>query len=93
MNKGELVEAIAQKTSGIATQKVINAVLSAAIDTIIDSVADGDKVTLVGFGTFEARDRVAREGRNPATGEPHIIPACTKPCFAAGKTFKERVNS
>jgi DNA-binding protein HU-beta len=92
MNKGELVDAIAEKTGAIATKKVIDAVLCAAIDSIIETVSDGDKVTLVGFGTFEARQRKEREGHNPRTGDKMIIPPTTVPCFAAGKTFKDKVN-
>ncbi len=92
MNKGELVDAIAERTNAIATKKVIDAVLSAAIDTVIETVAEGDKVTLVGFGTFESRQRKEREGRNPRTGDKMIIPPTTVPAFAAGKTFKQKVN-
>jgi len=92
MNKGELVDAIATRTNAIASKKVIEAVLSATIDTVIDTVANGDRVTLVGFGTFLARQRKEREGRNPRTGDKMIIPPTTVPAFAAGKTFKEKVN-
>jgi DNA-binding protein HU-beta len=63
MNKSELVDAIAAKAS--ITKKDADAVLSAAVDAIIEAVSSGDKVTLVGFGTFEARQRQEREGRNP----------------------------
>ncbi len=89
MNKGELVDAIASKVS--VTKKEADAIVSALIDTIIESVADDDKVTLVGFGTFEARQRQAREGRNPSTGQAIKIPATTVPAFSAGKLFKEKV--
>jgi DNA-binding protein HU-beta len=65
--------------------------LSAAIDIIVTSVAGGDKVTLVGFGSFEKRERKAREGRNPKTGESMTIAATTVPAFSAGKSFKETV--
>lgn len=92
MNKGELVDAIATRTNAIASKKVIDAVLSAAIETVIDTVADGDKVTLVGFGTFESRQRKEREGRNPRTGDKMVIPPTTVPAFNAGKTFKQKVN-
>ena len=57
----------------------------------MDAVAKGDKVTLVGFGSFEARHRKAREGRNPSTGQPMTIPETTVPAFSAGKAFKEMV--
>ena len=66
MNKGELIDQIALKAS--VTKKQADAVLTAAIETIIEAVSEGDKVTLVGFGSFEARERQAREGRNPKTG-------------------------
>ncbi|MBW4420899.1 MAG: HU family DNA-binding protein [Myxacorys californica WJT36-NPBG1] len=91
MNKGELVDAIADKAN--VTKKEADAVLSAIIDTILDTVSTGDKVSLVGFGTFEVRDRQAREGRNPQTGDAIQIPATRVPAFSAGKLFKERVAS
>jgi DNA-binding protein HU-beta len=89
MNKGELVDAIAQKAD--ITKKEADAILSAMLDTILETVATGDKVSLVGFGNFEVRDRQAREGRNPKTGETMQIPATRVPAFSAGKSFKERV--
>lgn len=89
MNKGELVDAIAQKAD--VTKKEADAVLTALLDTILETVAAGDKVTLIGFGNFEVRDRQAREGRNPKTGEAMQIPATRVPAFSAGKSFKERV--
>jgi DNA-binding protein HU-beta len=89
MNKAELVDAIAEKTS--VTKKEADAVLTAAIDTIVAAVAGGDKVTLVGFGSFEKRERKEREGRNPKTGESMTIAATTVPAFSAGKSFKETV--
>lgn len=89
MNKGELIDAIAEKAS--VTKKEADAVLTAALEAITAAVAEGDKVTLVGFGTFEARERKEREGRNPSTGKPINIPATTVPAFSAGKLFKEKV--
>ncbi len=89
MNKGELVDAIASKAS--VTKKEADAILTATIDSILEAVASGDKVTLVGFGSFEVRDRQAREGRNPKTGETMQIPATRVPAFSAGKSFKDRV--
>jgi DNA-binding protein HU-beta len=89
MNKGELVDAIALKAN--VTKKEADAVLSAAIDTIVEAVSSGDKVTLVGFGSFEKRDRAQREGRNPKTGETMTIAATSVPGFSAGKLFKEKV--
>lgn len=92
MNKGELVDAIAKDLSGVTTKKVIEQVLSSAIDTIMDTVADGDRVVLVGFGSFESRTRKEREGRNPRTGDKLVIPPTTFPAFSAGKMFKDKVN-
>ena len=89
MNKGELVDAIAEKAE--VTKKSADAVLTAILDTIVEAVSGGDRVTLVGFGTFEARDRQAREGRNPQTGDKMLIPATRVPAFSAGKMFKEKV--
>ncbi len=89
MNKSELVDAIAAKAS--ITKKDADSVLTAVVDSIMEAVSAGDKVTLVGFGTFEARKRQAREGRNPSTGEPIQIPETTVPAFSAGKLFKEKV--
>ena len=89
MNKGELVDVIAEKAS--VTKKEADTVLTAAIDTIVEAVTNGDKVTLVGFGSFEKRERKEREGRNPKTGETMIIAATTVPAFSAGKAFKETV--
>lgn len=90
MNKGELVDAISAKTQ--ATKKEADAVLTATIEAIMEAVAAGEKVTLVGFGTFEPRERAAREGRNPQTGKAIKIPATTVPAFSAGKQFKEMVS-
>ncbi len=89
MNKGELVDAIAEKAN--VTKKDADAILNATLDIIVESVASGDKVSLVGFGSFEKRDRAAREGRNPKTGETMTIAATTVPAFSAGKAFKEKV--
>ncbi|MFM7447759.1 MAG: HU family DNA-binding protein [Leptolyngbyaceae cyanobacterium] len=89
MNKGELIDQIAEKAN--VTKKDADVVLTAILETIVESVAEGEKVTLVGFGTFEARDRQAREGRNPSTGKPIKIPATRVPAFSAGKLFKEKV--
>lgn len=91
MNKADLVEAVATK-AGI-TKKDADAVLTAAIEAIQEAVAGGDKVTLVGFGTFEPRDRQEREGRNPKTGETMTIAATKVPAFAPGKIFKEKVGA
>lgn len=89
MNKGELVDAIASKAQ--VTKKEADAALSATLEAIVEAVAAGDKVSLVGFGAFEPRDRQAREGRNPKSGKMMKIPATTIPAFAPGKLFKEKV--
>jgi DNA-binding protein HU-beta len=95
MNKGELVDAIAKKAAErgfTVNKKTADEVLSATLEVIVDTVAAGDKVTLVGFGSFEPRERKAREGRNPKTGAKMEIPATKVPAFSAGKSFKEKVS-
>ena len=89
MNKSELIDAIAAKTelSKVASGKALDAV----IETIVQAVAKGDGVSLVGFGSFKAADRAAREGKNPKTGEKIKIAATTVPKFSAGATFKATV--
>lgn len=89
MNKGELVDKVAEKAS--VTKKQADAVLTAALEAIMEAVSADDKVTLVGFGSFELRERKAREGRNPKTGDKMEIPATQVPAFSAGKLFKEKV--
>ncbi|GAB4357338.1 MAG: HU family DNA-binding protein [Cyanobacteria bacterium] len=89
MNKGELIDKVAEKVD--VTKKEADAILSAAVEIIMETVAEGEKVTLVGFGTFERRDRQAREGRNPKTGKKLQIPATKVPAFSAGKQFKDAV--
>jgi len=90
MNKEELVKEVAKKAK--VSQKAAADVLSATIDTVQKTVAKGKKVTLVGFGTFEARKRKARTGRNPQTGAVIKIAAKTVPAFSAGKKFKDAVK-
>lgn len=89
MNKGELVADLADKAN--VTQKQADAVLNAFMNVVIKAVASGNKVTLVGFGTFEKRERQARVGRNPKSGEKISISAKSVPAFAPGKLFKEKV--
>jgi len=89
MNKAELVEAIAVKSQ--VTKIVAEKILTATLDTIVEAVTEGDKVALIGFGSFEVRERQAREGRNPKSGEKMLIPATKVPAFSAGKPFKEKV--
>ena len=90
MNKEELVQEISKKAN--VTQKEAAEVLAALLETVQKTVSKGKKVTLVGFGTFEARKRAARIGRNPQTGKELKIPAKTVPAFSAGKKFKTVVN-
>ena len=90
MNKTELIEAIA-KESGLK-KKDAEAALVAFVDVVEKALADGDKVQLVGFGTFETKTRAAREGRNPKTGETIKIAASKCPAFSAGKGLKDSVN-
>ncbi len=90
MNKAELVEAVASKAN--ITKKQAEECLDLAINTIIKSVTKGEKVALVGFGTFQRRERKARKGRNPKTGVELNIPAKKVPAFSAGKQFKQSVN-
>ena len=90
MNKGELVEEVSGEVglSKRETQKTIDAI----IGTIEDTLAAGEKVTLVGFGTFGVRERKARTGRNPRTGASIQIPAKRVPKFVPGKTLREKVD-
>lgn len=87
MNKSDLVKKIAVK-SGL-TQVQATAALAAALEAVQAAVADGEKVQLAGFGTFEVKERAARTGRNPATGAAITIPASKSPVFKAGKGFKD----
>jgi DNA-binding protein HU-beta len=91
MNKAELIDAVAEKAE--VTKRDADAIVTAMVEAIMETVASGDKVTLVGFGSFEPRDRAAREGRNPKTGETLKIEATTVPGFSAGKGFKQLVAS
>jgi DNA-binding protein HU-beta len=90
MNKTELRDAVAEAAglNGAQADKALNAVL----DTITSTLASGDRVTLPGFGTFETRERAARQGRNPQTGETMEIAASTTPAFKAGAQLKQAVN-
>lgn len=90
MNRTELIASIAEK-SGI-TKKDAETVLSATIASITEALKKGDKVQLVGFGTFEIRARAARKGRNPATGAEIKIDAAKTPAFKAGKALKDAVK-
>ena len=90
MNKEELVKEVSQAAK--LSQRQTTDVIAALLDTIEKTVSKGKKVTLVGFGTFEARKRAARTGRNPQTGKEIKIAAKTVPAFSAGKKFKELVK-
>ena len=90
MNKEELVKEVSQQAK--VSQKATADVIAATLDTIEKTLAKGDRVTLVGFGTFEPRKRAARTGRNPQTGAALKIAANTVPAFTAGKKFKEAVK-
>ena len=90
MNKTDLIDAIAAKTD--LSKKDSEAALKATLEAIKGALKTGDKVTLVGFGTFEVKERAAREGRNPATGETIKIKASKAPAFKAGKELKDAVN-
>ena len=89
MNKEELVKEISRKAK--VSQKQASEIITLVLETIEKTVSKGKKVTLVGFGTFEARKRAARTGRNPQTGAEIKIPAKAVPVFSAGKKFKEVV--
>ena len=90
MNKSELVAHIA--TSAGLTKAQATAALQAVETSVIDTLANGGEVTLIGFGTFKVTDRAARTGRNPKTGEAITIAAAKVPTFKAGKAFKQAVN-
>ena len=90
MNKAELIELVANKTG--TSKRQSEECLDIVVNAITKSVAKGEKVTLVGFGTFERRDRRARKGRDPRTGTEIDIPAKKVPAFSAGKQFKQAVN-
>lgn len=90
MNKADLIAAIAAKTGD--TKKGAEASVNAFVDVITEALIEGDKVQLVGFGSFEVRKRAARKGRNPQTKEEIRIPASKAPVFKAGKALKDLVN-
>ena len=91
MNKAELVSAVAEKTG--SSKKDSEAIINALLTTIQEAMLNGDKVQLIGFGTFETRERKARQGRNPRKPDEVIdIPASKAPVFKAGKALKDAVN-
>ena len=91
MNKGELIKAIADKAG--FTQKDAAAAYDAFVGAVTDALKAGDKVALVGFGTFEVKSVAAKQGINPATGAAVSIPACKKPVMKFGKAYKDIINN
>ncbi|SDZ10587.1 HU family DNA-binding protein [Thermoactinomyces sp. DSM 45892] len=90
MNKTDLINQVADATQ--MTKKDASEAVEAVLRTISESLSQGEKVQLIGFGNFEVRDRQARKGRNPQTGEEIDIPATKVPAFTAGKKLKDIVN-
>ncbi|MBQ7563768.1 MAG: HU family DNA-binding protein [Lachnospiraceae bacterium] len=90
MNKTELIDALAKETG--VSKKDTGALLDAFVKTVTEELAKKEKVQLVGFGTFETRERAARTGRNPQTGAELKIAATTAPAFKPGKALKDAVN-
>lgn len=90
MNKSELIDAVVKETG--LTKKDTEATINSFMNVVSNALAKKDKVQLVGFGTFETRERAAREGVNPSTGAKIKIPATTAPAFKPGKALKEKVN-
>jgi len=90
VNKAELIDAVAENAD------ISKAAATRAVDTVLESITTslqkGEQVALIGFGTFSVKDRAARTGRNPRTGEPLQIPAAKVPSFKAGKALKDAVN-
>lgn len=90
MNKTEFIAAVAEKAE--ISKKDSEKALKAFVDVVTEQLKAGDKVQLVGFGTFEVSERAAREGRNPQTGKTMTISACKAPKFKAGKALKDAIN-
>ena len=91
MNKTEFIAAVAEKAE--ISKKDSEKALKAFIDVVTDELKNGEKIQLVGFGTFEVSERAAREGRNPQTGKTMKIEACKAPKFKAGKALKDAINA
>ena len=91
MNKSDLIAAVAAKTG--STKKDAEATINSFVEVVTEALEKGDKVQLVGFGSFEVRKRAARKGRNPQTKEEIKIPASKAPVFKAGKALKDLVNN
>ncbi len=90
MNKTDLINAVAEKSE--LSKKDATKAVDAVFESIMDSLKDGDKVQLIGFGNFEVRERAARKGRNPQTGDEIEIPASKVPAFKPGKALKDTVK-
>ena len=90
MNKTDLINVVASEAG--LSKKQAEAAVNATLNAVANALKDGDKVQLIGFGTFEVKDVAAREGRNPKTGETIEIAACKKPSFTAAKALKDAVN-
>ena len=90
MNKTELIAALTEKTG--FTKKDAEKALNAVVEVITETLSKGDKVQIVGFGSFEVKERAARTGKNPATGEQIEIPASKSPSFKPGKAFKDAIQ-
>ena len=90
MNKTDLVNVVAAETQ--FTKKDVEAAINATFDAIANALKEGDKVQLIGFGTFEVKEAAEREGRNPKTGEAIKIAAAKRPTFSASKVLKDSVN-
>lgn len=90
MNKTEIISIVAEKAG--TSKRVADMSVCAVLDIISESLKNGEKVSLIGFGNFEVRERAAREGKNPRTGEKIKIAACKTPAFKSGKALKEIVQ-
>jgi DNA-binding protein HU-beta len=90
MNKSDLIDVVSVKTN--ITKKDTEAIITTFLETIVEAVTKGERVTLVGFGAFEARERKERQGINPRTGQELYIPCSRVPTFSVGKFFKNKVN-
>lgn len=90
MNKTELISAVAEKTG--TSKKIADSTVNAVFDIIAESLKKGEKVSLIGFGNFEVRERAARDGKNPRTGEKIKIAACKTPAFKPGKALKDTIK-
>jgi DNA-binding protein HU-beta len=93
MNKAELITKMTENCERELTKKDVEAVLNSFMKTVEEALVAGDKIQLIGFGTFEVRQRASRTGKNPKTGEAIEIPACLSPSFKSSKNLKEAVNA